>query len=485
MHRTRLRAANAYKDENGTMRLGILRQKNDLLLLASLFLFELSLAVILMATYIRGERPFVVFLPSKPGMVFLLAILAFVITGAITTGQYLAYKRAPSRHFHLLLTMNLVTVLLMLATGEMVIRIVSRSSIEGETLGGAVLRPKNWETLARHYRELIDRVGGDLSYLVYDDLMGWTVGANRRSANGLYRSSSEGIRAPEEGVPYAKVTGKTSIALAGDSFTFGEDAKFDETWGYFLGKQLGSDYQVLNFGVSGYGVDQIFLRYEKDIRTWKPKVVIFGFISHDVERTMFVYPFLSFPEWNMPFAKSRFILRDGELENINVPPLSPEAIFSRWAISDLPSVDYHKGYKKGDWQRSFYHVSYLSRAFMTWFPRWEAVPPDVSEEARVSVNAAIMKAFVRSATRAGSIPFVVYFPNMEELDQANFPRTIGKRALERANIAYTDLTSCLLKLDAAERFGPLSRHYSSTGNAAVAECLVNDVRQALAQSSLR
>jgi hypothetical protein len=121
---------------------------------------------------------------------------------------------------------------------------------------------------------------------------------------------------------------------------------------------------------------------------------------------------------------------------------------------------------------------------MTWFPRWEAAVPDVSDEALVSVNAAIVKAFARSAAEAGTIPFFVYFPNKEELEKANSPLTIGKRVLERADIAYTDLTSCLLKLDAGDRFGTLSRHYSPKGNAAVAECLVNDVRQALAQSSV-
>ena len=466
------------------MRLGMLRKKNDLFLLCSLFLWEFSIAVILMATYMKGERLFVSFISSKPGIVFLLAVVAFLITGTIITGQYLADKRSPSRQFRLLVTMNLVTVLLMLATGEIATRILSRSSIEGDTLGGVVLRPKSWETLTRHYRELIDRAGGDLSYLVYDDLMGWTVGANRRSANGLYRSSFEGIRAFEEGVSFAKLRGKARIALAGDSFTFGEDVKFEDTWGYFLEKELNSNVPILNFGVSGYGLDQIFLRYDKDIRTWKPKVVIFGFISHDVERTMFVYPFLSFPEWNMPFAKSRFILHEGELKNINVPTFTPQAIFSRGAITELASVEYHKGYKRSDWEKGLYDVSYLSRAFMTWFPRWEPVAPDVSNEALVSVNAAIVKAFTRLAMEDGSIPLVVYFPNKEELEKASSPRTIGKRVLERAEIAYIDLTSCLLKLDADDRFGPLSRHYSSRGNAAVAECLVNDVRQALAKTSV-
>ena len=88
--------------------------------------------------------------------------------------------------------------------------------------------------------------------------------------------------------------------------------RYEETWGHYLEKALGSEFQVSNFGVPGYGVDQTYLRYEKDARMWNPKIVIFGLISHDVERTMFVYPFLALPEWNTPFSKSRFILREGE-----------------------------------------------------------------------------------------------------------------------------------------------------------------------------
>lgn len=457
--------------------------KNDLLLLASLFLLELSIAAMPMAMYMKGDRPFTVFLSSNPGMVFLLAIAVFFIAGAIIGNQYLASKRSPSRRFRLIVTMNLVTVLLMLITGEIAMRILSRSSQEGETIGRVVLMPKSWETVARHYRQLLDQVGGDLSYLVYDDLMGWTVGPNRRSDNGLYRSSSEGIRAPHEGVTFAKIAGKTRIALVGDSFTFSEEVAYEDSWGYALEQALGSEFQVLNFGVPGYGIDQAHLRNEKDVRLWKPKIVIFGFISDDALRTMFVYTFLASPEWNMPFSKSRFILRDGEITNINVPPLAPEAIFSRGSISELPLLEHQRGYRQSDWQRSLYHLSYLARLFISWLPRWSAVPPDVSEESLVSVNASILKAFARSVAQAGSIPLVVYFPSKEDFEKPSSHLPLGKRVLQQADIAYTDLTPCLLKLNSADRFGPMRRHYSPQGNATVANCLHTVVNEALAQAS--
>jgi hypothetical protein len=464
------------------MALGTLPQKNNLLLLASLFVWELSIAGITMAMYMKGDRPFAGFLTSNPGMVFLLAIAAFLIAGSVLIHQYLASKRSSSRHFRLIVMMNLVTVILILVTGEFAVRAGSRSSQEGEKIGRVELMPKNWETIALHYRQLLDQVGGDLSYLVYDDLMGWTVGSNRRSADGLYLSSSEGIRAPHEKVTFSKIAGKTRIALVGDSFTFGEDVRYEETWGYFLEQALGSEFQVLNFGVPGYGVDQAYLRHEKDARIWNPNIVIFGLISHDVVRTMYVYPFLALPEWNMPFSKSRFILRDGEITNVNVPPLDPEAIFSRGSISELPLLEYQKGYRQSEWQKSLYHLSYLARLFVSWFPRWSSITPDASDEALASVNASILKTFTRSAAQAGAIPLVVYFPSRAELEKPSSSLSPGKRVLQQADIAYIDLTSCLLKLNSADWFVPLKRHYSPQANARVASCLHKAVNEALTQT---
>jgi hypothetical protein len=459
--------------------------KTDLLLLASLFLLELSIVVMPMAMYMKGDRPFMVFLSSNPGVVFLVAIAVSLLAGAVIIDQYLASTRAPSRHFSSIVMMNLVTVILVMSTVEITLRATSGSSSEGETFLSKALLPKNWEKLSLFYRELLDRARGDLSHHVYDDLMGWTIGPNRRSADGLYWSSSEGIRAPHAGITFAKLTGRTRIALVGDSYTFGEEVAYEDTWGYLLEKGLGSEFQVLNFGVGGYGVDQAYLRYEKDVRMWKPKIVIFGFISHDATRTMMVYPFLNLPQWNTPFSKPRFIMRDGQLKPLNVPPLPPEAIFSKGSISELPFLEYDLGYKQSDWQKRLYHLSYLTRLFVSTFPDSSAVNPDVSDEALRSVNAAILKTFIQSAAQSGAIPLVVFFPHRLELGRPSSSLPLGKRVLHDADIAYTDVTPCLLELNPADRLAPSGEHYSPQGNAVVANCLRTVVNEALAKGRLK
>ena len=288
------------------------------------------------------------------------------------------------------------------------------------------------------------------------------------------------MRAPHEGVTFSKTSQKKRIALVGDSYTFAEDVAYEDSWGYLLEKTLGPDFEVLNFGVPGFGVDQAYLRYEKDVREWKPQVVILSFIGHDTERTTTVYTSLNYPDWDMPFSKPRFVLRDGDLKQLNVPPLEPEAIFSRRSVSELPFLEYDRGYKKREWQPRILHHLYLARAFMTWFPRWEAVPHDISDDALVSVNASILKAFVHSVEHAGAAPIVVYHPK-RAVESRTIP-SLARRVLEEAGISYTEPTSCLLKLDPDEWFvPPPGGHYTPHGNAAVAKCLVDVVHQALAQ----
>ena len=247
-------------------------------------------------------------------------------------------------------------------------------------------------------------------------------------------------------------------------------------------RALESKFQVLNFGVGGYGIDQSYLRYKKDVREWKPDIVIFGFISHDLNRTMTVYPFLSFYGWG-PFSSPRFVLRNGHLTLLNVPPLSPEIILSHRTISELPFIEYDSGYKESEWEKGLYHLSYLVRLFVSWFPRWSEVSPDVSDEAFVAVNASILRSFVTSATQAGSIPIVVYFPHGEvkEGARARSSQPIHEQVLRAAQINYTDLTPCLLELNAPERFVSDGEHYSPQANARVASCLSNIVNEVIAR----
>lgn len=455
-------------------------QKKEMRLFASLFILELSLAVMAIALYMKGARPIAVFLSSSAGKALVVAISVGILTAIIIVLQYVASRRTSSRHFWFVVGLNLMTVIVGLFVGEVAVRLGVHTSGEGEVFGTIVLKPKSWTTVSAEYRKLLEQASAGLSYLEYDDVMGWTLGRNKRSANGLFYSSTEGIRAPQQGVSFADVTGKTRIALIGDSFTFAEEVSYEDSWGYHLEKALGPEFQVLNFGVEGYGVAQAYLRYEKDVRMWNPKVVILSFISHDVRRTTWVYPFLAMPDWKMPFSQPRFVLRDDQLVPKNLPPLSPDAIFGRKAITRLPLMMYDESYRPSEWQHRIFDRSYLVRLVVSVFPQWTAENPDSSAEMRLLVNARILKEFVRSAAQTGAIPLIVYLPSRGEWGEASETTPLAKQVLQEAGVAYLDPSRCLAQLVPADRY--LVTHYSPQGNAAVAKCLVDPVREALGQA---
>ncbi|MBX3333519.1 MAG: hypothetical protein KF876_05305 [Nitrospira sp.] len=459
--------------------------KRDLLLLVGLFIFEASFTVIAIALLMKGRRPFQVFLTTRPGLAFLWAVVAFLVGGTLIIIQYRANSRSPSRHFRLVVAMNLLTVMLVVITGELALRAGVRSKFGFEFVGTTMLKPKSWETIRRHLRQVVNRSEGDHAFHTYDELLGWRLGPNRNSADSKYWASTEGLRAPHEGISFRKSVQQTDIALVGDSFTFGYEVTYEETYGYYLEQMLGSQFRILNFGVSGYGIDQAFLRYERDVRPWKPKIVVFGFISNDAERTMWVYPFASgIGWWDYPFSKPRLILYGEERVNLNVPTLSPEAILSRKSISELPGIEYQRGYSPNDWQERFYHYSYLIRLLESYSSPPSPVSPEVSRETLLSINASILKTFLRSAEKEQSVPLVIFFPSDHELEKPKTTLPLGKQVLEKAGIEYIDPTSCLLEVPPADRFMP-QHHYTPQGNAAIAKCLLPAVHQALRQTSVR
>lgn len=458
--------------------------RTETFLIISLFIFELSLVAMAVAMHMKGERPFGDFLAGKPRLIFLGAIIGILVAGAVIVPQYLAYRRSPARNFRLVVAVNLVTVLLIVMGGELILRMGSDSSLDGETILGVPLKPRNWDQRRDRTRTLLESYHAEHSVMVYDDKLGWTLGPNRYSPPKgevpLYASSTDGLRAPDVGVTFHKDQGKTDVALVGDSFTFGEKVSYEDTWGYKLDQLLGDTYRVLNFGVPGYSLDQVYLRYMKDALPRNAKIVIFSFIDHDLYRTMRIYPFLFHDSWKLPFSKPRFILQAGELQEVNQTPAPPEAILSHNAIFELPFIEHDTSYRQGDWERRWFHHSYFVRLIQSWFPAWSTVKPERSLETMLSTNTEILRRFLRSAEQAGSIPLTMWFPQEGNIqDPGSYP-PIGKRMLEMAGIPYIDPTPCLLEVAPDDRF--VGGHYSPQSNTAVTRCVYEAVDKALAQN---
>lgn len=105
---------------------------------------------------------------------------------------------------------------------------------------------------------------------IYNKNLGWLY--NNKTELG---ERNRGELAKSKRVPY--------YALAfGDSFTFGTEVSDKDTWPYKL-EEI-SHAPVLNFGMPGYGIDQIYWMFEEKSARLNSKYVIFGFISDDIRR---------------------------------------------------------------------------------------------------------------------------------------------------------------------------------------------------------
>lgn len=149
-----------------------------------------------------------------------------------------------------------------------------------------------------------------------DNTLGWPSAdiVLQRHA-GVGNSRSNGVTLNDGGVLQGNLT---MIQIYGDSYTFGEEVSDKETFPAQLEKIRGST--VLNFGVGGYGIDQMYLRYLQTKTTGA--VHILAFVPGDYRRTLTrSYELLGGFGVRNPYSyKPRFEFKPGKgLELIPVP----------------------------------------------------------------------------------------------------------------------------------------------------------------------
>ncbi|MDP3091182.1 MAG: SGNH/GDSL hydrolase family protein [Nitrospira sp.] len=455
-------------------------------LLGALYLSELSLLLILLTAYIVSRKPtFLSFLNSRPGYVCLAGIAGLLVSGMIMRRQCAGPAKADVRSARLTVAMNLVSVFLLFIIGEGTIRALYVETTMGDMWGKSYLLPREWSKVVGHFQGSFRSKLGKPSYMLFNETLGWTIGSGRsQNDQGVsYFSSAEGLRSASPGTAFADRHPTIRIALIGDSYTFGDEVAYEDTWGYQLEKLLGPDVQVLNFGVNAYGTGQAYLRYLQDVRAWHPDVVIFGFVDHDLVRTMSVYASLTFPTATFPYAAPRFVMRDQQLTLLNVPLPPPEQIFSAKSIDELPYIEWDRSYVNGEWDRPAWTIptrSYLFRWLESWYPMAEDLRPDVSDAAMREVNGAIFQAFAKQAKADGAVPILVHFPSwMQDSDILDYT-PLGVKILRSAGLDFLDPTDCLTPIPFADRVMP-RRHYAPKGNLAVAQCFREPVAEQLAK----
>ena len=115
----------------------------------------------------------------------------------------------------------------------------------------------------------------------HDRGLGWALTSNNSfKTNGRVSTiNSMGFRSPEIDL------NQKHVVIVGDSVAFGSGVGDKETLSYQLAKEL-KEFQVLNFSVPGYSVDQYYLTLKKYINKTNPAlVVVVIFTGNDMQET--------------------------------------------------------------------------------------------------------------------------------------------------------------------------------------------------------
>jgi hypothetical protein len=464
------------------------KSEHYLILLGALYVWEMSAICALLALHRFALKPSTqAVFSSRLGVVFLIASACGFAASLVIIQQFRKIGGSGSNVHFLTLGMNIASVVLCLLVGETTVRLLSVQTPTGLVVGKTILQPRIWKEESRRFKEKLAMPAATLPFKdvddrlkVFDDRLGWAYYSNRRSDKGLYCTKELGIRGSCAESISSNRASKYHIALVGDSFTFGQEVPYEESWGGRLEESLKPDVRVLNFGVTGYSVAQAFLRYERDVRPAHPDVVILGVINDDFLRTRRIYYLI--PNWREPMVHPRFIVKRGKLELLNVPLPPPNEILAYSSVRDLPFIEYDSGYDPVEWDRPYwtrFHYSILFRFVTSWYPRWETKDTTELDKEMFEVNAEIVRAFVRQAESEGSIPIVLFLPGYDDLEsrRRDFKEYVplGVKVLAASGVKYFDARPCFQKVEFGDYFEP-GRHYSSQGNAAISECLTGVVR---------
>jgi hypothetical protein len=161
-----------------------------------------------------------------------------------------------------------------------------------------------------------DLIADQKGWTVYDPILGFAPRPGGVSEYGSF--DSHGFRID----PPARPDSPGVILATGGSFTVGDEVSERETWPAVLQDTTGFD--VVNAGVSGYGLDQVVLRTERLAVMLAPAAVIVGFTPDNIWRN----------EMSRLWAaeKPYFSVDDDgklDLHNVPVPPTPPPGLLQR------------------------------------------------------------------------------------------------------------------------------------------------------------
>ena len=305
---------------------------------------------------------------------------------------------------------------------------------------------------------------GEASYSRYDETLGWVSRPNVTLpdlyGNGVYlRTNSQGFRNDRD-FARAVPSGKTRVICSGDSFTLGFGVNNDQAWCQRLAA-INPQFETVNLGQGGYGLDQAYLWYMRAGATLDHQVHLFAFITDDFFR-MESDVFLG-------YGKPVLGIRNDSVVVTNYP-VSRTGLLTRW---------------RGNYAHAIGNLNIVNLA-----RRLFAKPPE-SEAAATARNQAMQKVVSRvfdnldrANRQKNSRLVLVYLPGPGDYrinDTTAAWRAFVQGEASRLGVGYVDMVAELKRLapDSAVKLFAPNLHYSVLGNEFVATTLVKELEALL------
>lgn len=312
---------------------------------------------------------------------------------------------------------------------------------------------------------------------IRDSLLGWP--ARHTDEKGVEVIESRPI-------PAYPTAGNECVSLYGDSFTYGDEVEHSEAWSNLLSSL--AKCRVGNYGIGGYGTDQAYLRFLKNVHD-AARVSILGIFPENVLRNVNRYRY--FLDARTIFSlKPRFILEKDQLQLVEMPVWSqeefrvatqtPEKAFEHETFlpdSEFGPVSLSFPYS---WKAIKLFLSDRARSAMLGHTSWEVFYRDDHPTHALRITGEIADLFVKTGQSRGKSSVVLIYPSARSFKQFKETGVILTRPLldflERRQIPYLDLHEEFGKRVAKQGFCDLltqsascAGHFNLKGNAMVSE----------------
>lgn len=324
----------------------------------------------------------------------------------------------------------------------------------------------SWFYFFREFRNNVTI--NDNDHTQYDPVLGW-INKKNISIPDFYGAGLDlttdrnGFRiAPPNPNPDALVT-----LCSGDSFTFGFGVNDVQTWCSLLGQK---NFRTINLGEVGYGIDQSYLRYQKEGEVIPHSIHIMAFIANDFDRAL--------DDSYLGYSKPYFLISRGELSIQNIPV--PK--YMNWRRFFILNSD--------NWSRL--HIYRLLQSAAQKFTIHKQSNTD-REAKKEELFSLIIEQMVSLTQKRNALPIVVLLPenhtnDIDPIAYENKYRQLHQLLINRsANAGYLfiDIGEDMFRENPEtfqSFFLPIHAHYSPKGHEYVAQTLFTRINTYLLEN---